>query len=157
MDFHGRTNSLDVRSFGRGESRKAKLTCYQQHGGTVLPTEKGADVRVGDHLKSAYAGMTSYKWIEECCSRGHLVDHEPYRIGAPRRGTAGVAHRSARRNEFTPEDDRLLIEFLKRHAAHGAICGNKIYESFAQEVCFILVRLITASATHDAILEESMG
>ena len=81
--------------------------------------------------------MISYKWIEECCREGVLVDTESYKIH--RQGNIS-SRRTARRNEFSAEDDRLLIEYVKKHAAvNGAIFGNKIYESFAAAVNHFLL------------------
>ena len=82
------------------------------------------------------AGMISYKWIEECCREGELVDYESHRIvKTGGLSKPGVLHRSARRNEFSSADDQLLLEYVKKHAAaQGAIQGNKIYEAFAAAV-----------------------
>ena len=52
---------------------------------------------------------------------------------ARRGGTAGM--RTARRNEFTPEDDRLLLEYIKSHASvNKALSGTTIYDAFAEAV-----------------------
>lgn len=106
----------------------------KRRGGKIALSEIGSDVRIGDHMKQACAGMISYKWIEECCRTGELVDtesHKIHRLGS--RGTGG--HRTARRNEFSAADDHLLINFIKRQAAaNGAISGNKIYDSLAAVV-----------------------
>jgi hypothetical protein len=85
-------------------------------------------------MKQSCAGMISYKWIEECCRTGELVDTESHKIRRlGNRNTGG--HRTARRNEFSAADDRLLVEFVKKHAAvNGAISGNKIYDSLAAVV-----------------------
>jgi len=76
--------------------------------------------------------MISYKWIEECCKRGELVDTETHKIRRPV-STGGSLHRSSRRNEFSAADDRLLIAHIKKHPG-AAIQGNKIYDSLAAEV-----------------------
>jgi len=76
--------------------------------------------------------MISYKWIEECCKRGELVDTESYKIHKPGT-TGGSLHRSSRRNEFSPADDRLLIAHIKKHPG-AAVQGNKIYDSLAADV-----------------------
>ena len=48
-------------------------------------------------------------------------------------GTAGM--RTARRNEFTPEDDRLLLEYIKSQVAvNKHISGTAIYNAFAEAV-----------------------
>ena len=79
--------------------------------------------------------MISYKWIEECVKQGEQVDRESYKIRRPSHVRAHSTHRSLRRNEYSVEDDRILIEHVKKHAARGAsISGNKIFDSFAAEV-----------------------
>lgn len=48
-------------------------------------------------------------------------------------GTAGM--RTARRNEFTPEDDRLLLEYIKSQVAvNKSLSGTVIYNAFAEAV-----------------------
>jgi len=84
--------------------------------------------------------MVSYRWIEACCAEGELLDTESYVIEKTRpvgRGSlAGGQHRSVRRNEFSAEDDRLLLAFVMKQKAKGAaISGNRIYDSFAEAVC----------------------
>jgi hypothetical protein len=78
--------------------------------------------------------MTSYKWIEECCKLGELVDTESHKIYVT--GGKSNVFRTARRNEFSAADDRILLEHLKTQVARGAaIKGNLIYDSLAQLVC----------------------
>ena len=78
--------------------------------------------------------MISYKWIEECCKQGELVDTESHEIRKPV-STGGSFHRSSRRNEFSAADDRLLIAHIKKHPG-AAIQGNRIYDSLAAEVFY---------------------
>jgi hypothetical protein len=102
-------------------------------------TEKGADVSIGDHLRPKTPGLVSYKWIEECCAKQEVVDTEPHIINVNRPsirtgGPAGM--RTARRNEFTGQDDHLLVEFLKSQVAvNKPIAGNAPYNVFADAVC----------------------
>jgi hypothetical protein len=95
-------------------------------------------VRIGDHLKQSCAGMVSYRWIEQCCSEEELLDTESYVIVNRRPAGGGSlrgGHRSVRRNEYSPEDDRILLAFvMKEKAAGGAISGNRIYDSLAAAV-----------------------
>ena len=102
-------------------------------------SETGADVRIGDHLKNqSCGGMVSYKWIEQCCREEELLDTESYVITKTRPsggGSLGGGHRSVRRNEYSAEDDRILLAFVaKQKAAGAAIAGNRIYDSFAAAV-----------------------
>ena len=84
--------------------------------------------------------MISYRWIEECIREGQLVEEESHRIhrlGNRHGGTGGGGSglRSARRNEFSPADDRILIDYLKRKKAAGeSLQGNNIYKTFADAV-----------------------
>jgi hypothetical protein len=82
--------------------------------------------------------MVSYKWIERCCREEELLDTESYVIVKTRPaggGSLGGGHRSVRRNEYSAEDDRILLAFvMKQKAAGGAIAGNRIYDSFAAAV-----------------------
>ena len=58
---------------------------------------------------------------------------EGYQIQATKK--PAVLGRSARRNEFTADDDKLLIEFLKEQYEKGAgLSGTKIYDAFAARV-----------------------
>jgi hypothetical protein len=101
-------------------------------------TDKGADVCIGDHMKAKTPGLVSYRWIEECCAKHEVVDTAPYVIAVNRPsirtgGPAGM--RTARRNEFTPQDDSLLIEYLKSQVAvNRPIGGNAPYNDFADAV-----------------------
>ena len=79
----------------------------------------------------------SYKWIEDCCKEGELLDWESFVIDRvkPVGGGSLAGNRSIRRNEFSAEDDRILLDFvMKQKAAGAALQGNKIYESFAVAV-----------------------
>lgn len=105
--------------------------------------------------------MISYKWIEKCCSEEELVDQTPYEIvktgGLSKPGTA---NRSVRRNEFSAADDGLLLEYVKKHAVHGALQGNKIYEAFSLAVhspYSSSMMLIVASSPHCSVMAKSMG
>src|SRR5277367_3599101 len=94
-------------------------------------SETGADVRIGDHFKTqTCGGMVSYRWIEQCCRDSELLDTESFKIEKIRPaggGSLGGGHRSIRRNEFSPEEDRILLAFvMKQKAAGAAISGNRI-------------------------------
>jgi hypothetical protein len=66
------------------------------------------------------------------------VDTEPFeiKVNAPTVRTGGTAGmRSARRNEFTAEEDRLLLAYVKAQiAANKPVGGNVIYNAFAEAV-----------------------
>jgi hypothetical protein len=121
-------------------------------------TQLGADFSIGDHLKTTGHGMTSYKWIEECCRQGELVDADSHKIRGIQKGISG-SHRSGRRNEFSAADDRILIDHIKINAARGAHTkGNVIYDSLARAVCSLFyVWLIIVSSSYFSVMEESMG
>jgi hypothetical protein len=105
-----------------------------------------------------YAGMTSYKWIEDCCKEGRLVDDDKYEI--PRTGTIAVGvHRSSRRNEFSPDDDKILMDIVKKQIAAGAaVSGNNLYIGIAGRVALgSMWKLNIVSSPYCSILEKSMG
>jgi hypothetical protein len=125
-------------------------------------TDKGADVLIGDHMKGKTPGFVSYHWIEECCAKGKVVDMAPHVIvvNKPSIRTGGPAGmRTARRNEFTPQEDSLLIEFLKSQVAvNKPIGGNAPYNAFADAVCPLKGGSLTiASTTPVSIVAESMA
>jgi hypothetical protein len=101
-------------------------------------TDKGADVCIGDHFKPKAGGLISYRWLEECSREQRTVDTEPHVISVnkPSIRTGGPAGlRTARRNEYTRQDDQLLIEFLKSQVAlNRPIAGNSPYNAFADAV-----------------------
>lgn len=115
-------------------------------------TEIGADVHIGDHLKQSCQGMISYRWIEECCKQGELLDLESHKIRRSR--TTGI-HRTGRRNEFSAEDDRILLDHIKKSVARGESAkGNRIYDSLAQAVRSFCMSLIIASPSYFSIMAE---
>lgn len=106
--------------------------------GKIVITEKGADVCIGDHMKRKSPGFVSYHWIEECCKNGQVVDTELHAItvntpAIRSGGTGGM--RTVRRNEFTADEDRMLLEYVKSQAAvNKPISGFAPYNVFAEAV-----------------------
>jgi hypothetical protein len=91
-------------------------------------------------LKDKGEGMVSYKWIEECCRNGELVDMDDHRIFKKANGPTAPFGRSIRGNEFTAEDDKILIKYLKQQYKNGAaLSGNKPYDALAVKVLKISV------------------
>ena len=97
----------------------------QARGGVIPRTEIGADYIIGDHLRPAAGGKTSYKWIEECCREGMIVDDSQYPLHKVARPNG---QRNPVRTEFTPQDDKILIDFITKQKG-AALSGMKIYES----------------------------
>jgi hypothetical protein len=113
-------------------------------------------------MKGKTPGFVSYRWIEECCAKNEVVDTAPHVIAVnkPSIRTGGAAGmRTARRNEFTPQEDALLIEYLKSQVAvNKPIGGNAPYNAFAEAVCPLKCGSLTiASTTPASIMAESMA
>jgi len=97
--------------------------------------------------KNTDLDLVSYKWIEECCSKGELVDVEDHRIrlaetkpGVPKKHVGPLA-RTSRRNEFTAEEDRMLIDYLKQqHAKGSSLNGTRIYRALAALVLHVCIQ-----------------
>lgn len=77
--------------------------------------------------------MISYKWLEECIKQRELIDTESHKIR--KAGAISGGHRTGRRNEFSPNDDRILIDHIKKQPPSAHLRGNVIYDSLAQVVC----------------------
>ena len=84
-------------------------------------------------MKQVCPGEISYKWIEESIRNGELQDPEKYRIAAPAGGGSGA--RTARRTEFSPRDDQILLEAVRKATEMGlGLSGNKLYDDIASRV-----------------------
>ena len=82
-------------------------------------------------MKDACAGEISYRWIEESIKQQKLQDAESYKIIR----TKPSVSRTHRRNEFSTEDDQILIQAVKHAESKGiALSGNKLYDDLASLV-----------------------
>jgi hypothetical protein len=93
-------------------------------------------------MKDACAGEISYRWIEESIKRGVLQDPETYRIV---RAKSSVS-RTHRRNEFSRQDDQILLQAVKHAESKGiGLSGNKLYDDLASLVCPFTAPLLILS------------
>ncbi len=111
----------------------------QSNGGTVVPLEKDANIRIADHIrKDAPPGSYSWRYIDKCVHDGERVNLAHYIIGRPE-GTSRAVGSSepakATRTRFTTADDEILTKWvLEREKIGEPIKGNKIYEELEAEV-----------------------
>lgn len=96
---------------------------------------------IADHArKDAPMGSYSWRWIEDSIKNGRLVELESHRIGPALGSVRPVGSGSSiptriGRTPFTPEDDRILMNWVTRAERSGAaIKGNKLYEDLARAV-----------------------
>jgi hypothetical protein len=94
-------------------------------------------------LKPQCEGMVSYQWIEACIRDDVLHEIGKFVIAgknsvAAKSGAAGRRPgngRTYKRNEFTREDDQILLDACKKQVAiGGALQGNKMYDAIAETV-----------------------
>jgi hypothetical protein len=80
-------------------------------------------------------GMTSYRWIEECIRDNQLLDVDEFQI-VPAKGSANKS-RTVRRQEFTAEDDEILLAAVRKHRERTdgvGLSGQRMYEDLAAAV-----------------------
>ncbi|KAL8930729.1 MAG: hypothetical protein Q9208_000270 [Pyrenodesmia sp. 3 TL-2023] len=114
--------------------RKRFIEEVKANGGEITAVEKEADVRIVDHAKKVQLpGTYSYTYIEASVRNGVLEDLEKHAVG-PATGTlrqiGSTIHPSkSSRTKFTPDDDRILINWVARIEQNGgATSGNEIYK-----------------------------
>lgn len=127
----------------------------KSHNGIITPREVEADAIILDPKRNARSTGISYAWIEECIRAGSRLDEERFRVeptteAETARKESAIRSISAasraqakplsRRNVFTPEDDRILIDWLRAQQALAnrehrllRINGNKIYAELEAE------------------------
>lgn len=60
------------------------------------------------------------------------MDTENFKIKIKKKSVLG---KSARRNEFSHEEDKIFLSYLKEQGQNGfGLSGNKIYQAFAEKV-----------------------
>jgi len=60
------------------------------------------------------------------------LDTENFKIKTK---TKTILRKSAKRNEFSAEDDKIFLDYLKEQNQNGfGLSGNKIYQAFAEKV-----------------------
>ncbi|KAI1452073.1 TRF2-interacting telomeric protein/Rap1 C terminal domain-containing protein [Annulohypoxylon moriforme] len=104
----------------------------QDNGGKVVPLEKDSDVLIADHLKkNCPPGSYSYKWIEDSLKAGSLQTREDYLCAPasqPQLANSAVPRKSTRA-AFTPEEDKILTEWVMKKEREGeSVGGYQIYK-----------------------------
>ncbi|KAK0120208.1 hypothetical protein ONS95_011614 [Cadophora gregata] len=108
----------------------------ESNGGTVVKLEVNADMILADHARKDCApGSISWKWVEQSIRNGRLENIENYRAGpihAQVREVGSTQPTKKTRTKFTPEDDRILMEWVIRAERRGSsLLGNTIYKQLA--------------------------
>ncbi|MAD85024.1 MAG: hypothetical protein CL912_18855 [Deltaproteobacteria bacterium] len=116
-----------------------KLRSQQANGGTVVQLEINADMVLVDHArKDCPVGSISWTWVEQSLKNGTLEDIEDHRAGpvhAPVREVGSTQPTKKTRTKFSPEDDKILMEWVIRAEQRGSsILGQTIYQQLAQKV-----------------------
>ncbi|KAH8896026.1 hypothetical protein GQ53DRAFT_36827 [Thozetella sp. PMI_491] len=122
----------------RVPSRLSLVQTVKDHGGTIVPLEKQADILVADHArKDVPAGdFVSWLFITESVKHGRLEDLEDRRIHRSSRGPGPAASGTAKgtRVPFSSEDDKLLRLWVARPASKEAgTSGNIIFKDLAEK------------------------
>ncbi|CAK7270340.1 hypothetical protein SEPCBS57363_004051 [Sporothrix epigloea] len=136
------------------------------HGGILVANEADADVRIMDPARAGSnppPNMISPAWISECIKRQRQVDEEPFRVSkmaaqpierrrqepppvregrrqeAPTMPRPPAGSHTRVRNEYTAEDDHILVQWMRMQAARCAAQdvplstkGTKIYKELEQ-------------------------
>lgn len=140
----------------------------QNHGGILVANEADADVRIMDPARAGSnppPNMISPTWISECIKRQRQVDEEPFKVSeitaqpverrrqepppvregrrqeAPTMPRPPAGSHTRVRNEYTAEDDHILVQWMRMQAAKCAAqdiplstSGTKIYKELEQRV-----------------------
>ncbi|UPX20454.1 uncharacterized protein EKO05_0010684 [Ascochyta rabiei] len=119
--------------------RSALLDLIRANGGHITLLEKQADWMIADHFrKGCPPASISYEFVHKSVAKGEILDPSDFPAG-PRIGTArdpGSLVRPAKgaRNAYTPDEDRILYNWVKDAAAAGvATSGNELYKQLEQK------------------------
>ncbi|KAJ6095756.1 hypothetical protein N7486_006502 [Penicillium sp. IBT 16267x] len=110
----------------------------KNYGGTVVLSEKLAEIKIVDHMKKNLpADSYSYQFVERSVQNGKREDLEPYRAGPSAQRPVGASHipRKTTRSEYTLKDDQILFDWLHPYELEGnaPIMGNNIYKALAEQ------------------------
>ncbi|PVH78402.1 hypothetical protein DL98DRAFT_573149 [Cadophora sp. DSE1049] len=110
----------------------------ESNGGSVVQLEINADMILVDHArKDCPPGSISWTWVEQSLRNGILEDIKDHRAGpaqAQVREAGSTQPTKKTRTKFSPEDDRILMEWVARAERKGSsILGNTIYQLLAQK------------------------
>ncbi|KAH9208487.1 hypothetical protein DL95DRAFT_449855 [Leptodontidium sp. 2 PMI_412] len=110
----------------------------ESNGGVVVALDRNADIIIVDHArKDCPPGSISWTWIEKSIKKGKLQDIENHRAGpthAQIREVGSAQPTKKTRTPFSPEDDRILMEWVSRAERKGLpTLGNALYQQFAEK------------------------
>ncbi|KAL8722290.1 MAG: hypothetical protein Q9225_001195 [Loekoesia sp. 1 TL-2023] len=126
--------------------RKRFIEEVKANGGEITPLEKEADVKIVDHARKEQLPGTyvddsqySYQYIEFSVRYGALEDLERHAVGPPigtvRTVGSTLQPPKSARTKFTPEDDRVLVNWVHGiEQGGGATSGNEIYKQLEAKV-----------------------
>ena len=119
--------------------RKKLLQQIADHGGTIKPLEKHADIVLAKsgHSSSANHVYTKYEYVLDCIEQDQLLDRADYKAdaatGITRRPGGPVTGLKNTRTKFTAEEDQALRDFVNQAIRNGEyVGGNKIYIEWAK-------------------------
>ncbi|KAK4643665.1 hypothetical protein QC761_406170 [Podospora bellae-mahoneyi] len=116
--------------------RSEVLRKIKNNGGKIVEMEKFADVLIWDYLitHGAPAGAISSKFVEDCVSKGEIVNKEEYLVAVPTATPVGSSApvKKGTKTPFTPKDDQMLLSWIRQKEEAGeSIKGNAIYRELA--------------------------
>ncbi|KAI1211211.1 TRF2-interacting telomeric protein/Rap1 C terminal domain-containing protein [Annulohypoxylon truncatum] len=109
----------------------------QDNGGKVIQLEKDADMLIADHLKKNNPpGSYSYEWIRDSLKAGALQPREGYLCAPAKQSkpTSSAVPRKGTRAAFTPEDDKILTNWVMKKELEGeSLSGLQIYKELEEK------------------------
>ncbi|KAK0739055.1 Rap1 Myb domain-containing protein [Apiosordaria backusii] len=109
----------------------------KNNGGKTVEMEKLADVLIWDNLlpRGAPPGAISFKFVDDCVSKGEIVNKEEYLVTSSTRPVgSSVLTQKGTKNSFTPQDDQILLNWIRQKEEEGAsIKGLAIYQELAKK------------------------
>ncbi|KAK0673211.1 hypothetical protein QBC41DRAFT_343266 [Cercophora samala] len=115
--------------------RSEVLGKIKNNGGKTVQLEKFADVVIWDYLikHGAPTGAVSTRFVEDCISKGEIVNKEEYLVATPAAPISSSASvKKGTRAPFTPKDDQLLLSWVRQKEEAGeSTRGNAIYQELA--------------------------
>ncbi|KAK4197326.1 Rap1 Myb domain-containing protein [Triangularia verruculosa] len=118
--------------------RSEAVAKIKDNGGKTVELEKFADLLIWDDLvtRGSPAGAVSVKFVEDCISKGQIVNKEEYLVApsAVRPVGSSASTRKGTKNPFTPKDDQILLNWVKQNEEAGeSVKGLAIYRELALE------------------------
>ncbi|KAJ4306001.1 hypothetical protein N0V88_000792 [Collariella sp. IMI 366227] len=133
---------------------------FWDNGGKTVELEKFADVLVADHAraKEAPPNSVSWKYVNDCVSKGELVNIEDYRIHQANEPRPAGSTRLAKgtRVDYTKKDEQILVTWVRQQVRAGrGIKGNEIYKDLAARLPPSLPELPPCTAPKASVPEAA--